>query len=317
MYNLYNGKLIQRIVMDNNSISSSKFNKFLLYIIFIPALVLVSGIGILSHYEVNKMLDANKWVAHTYQVIQATDNILITIIDIDSELEAYLLSDDEQFLMNIDKMKFSLKQDFDNLFHLIQDNSSQKERVSRFFDITNQRLKQLNQAIQLKINNKLNTPEEKDFFLQKQDTSNQIKNVAQEIKSVELVLLKERNKTVLNSAETTNIAIIIGKTISLFGLILAFVLANKELSRSLKAEHNRKNIENQLRSILESATDMIAALDNDYRYMMFNEAYQREFKRIFGQSIVIGMTLDDILTNAATSPKNKLQDLRKTPELGE
>ncbi|WP_237762138.1 CHASE3 domain-containing protein [Legionella santicrucis] len=303
--------------MDNNSISSSKFNKFLLYIIFIPALVLVSGIGILSHYEVNKMLDANKWVAHTYQVIQATDNILITIIDIDSELEAYLLSDDEQFLMNIDKMKFSLKQDFDNLFHLIQDNSSQKERVSRFFDITNQRLKQLNQAIQLKINNKLNTPEEKDFFLQKQDTSNQIKNVAQEIKSVELVLLKERNKTVLNSAETTNIAIIIGKTISLFGLILAFVLANKELSRSLKAEHNRKNIENQLRSILESATDMIAALDNDYRYMMFNEAYQREFKRIFGQSIVIGMTLDDILTNAATSPKNKLQDLRKTPELGE
>lgn len=80
-------------------------------------------------------------------------------------------------------------------------------------------------------------------------------------------------------------------------------MANRELSRSLKAEHNRKNIESQLRSILEGATDMIAALDNQYRYMMFNEAYQREFKRIFGQPIAIGMTLDDILTSAANSSK--------------
>lgn len=306
MYNLYKGKLIQRFVMDNNSISSSKFNKFLLYIIFIPALAVVSGIGILSYHEVNKVLDANKSVAHTYQVIQATDKILITIIDIDSELEAYLLSDDEQFMMNIDKMKFDLKQDFDNLFYLVRDNSSQMERISHFHELTNQRLKQLNQAIQLKVNNKLNTPEENDFFLQKQDLSNQIKSATQEIKSIELVLLKERNKIALNSAKTTNIAIIVGKIISFCGLIIAFALANRELSRSLKAEHNRKNIESQLRSILEGATDMIAALDNQYRYMMFNEAYQREFKRIFGQPIAIGMTLDDILTSAANSSKNKL-----------
>ncbi|AUH73906.1 diguanylate cyclase [Legionella sainthelensi] len=294
--------------MDDNSISSSKFNKFLLYIIFIPALALVSGIGILSYHEVNKMLDANKWVAHTYQVIQATDKILITIIDIDSELEAYLLSDDEQLMINIDKMKFDLKEDFDNLFNLIRDNSSQTQRITHFHDLTIQRLKQLNQAIQLKINNKLNTPEEKDFFLQKQDLSNQIKGVAQEIKSIELVLLKERNQVALNSAKTTNIAIIIGKIISFCGLIIAFALANRELSRSLRAEHHRKNVESQLRSILEGATDMIAALDNQYRYMMFNEAYQREFKRLFGHSITIGMTLDDILTSAATSAKKKLME---------
>ncbi|WP_258956665.1 sensor domain-containing diguanylate cyclase [Legionella sainthelensi] len=294
--------------MDDNSIPSSKFNKFLLYIIFIPALVLVSGIGILSYHEVNKMLNANKWVAHTYQVIQATDKILITIIDIDSELEAYLLSDDEQLMINIDKMKFDLKEDFDNLFNLIRDNSSQKQRISHFHDLTIQRLKQLNQAIQLKINNKLNTPEEKDFFLQKQDLSNQIKGVAQEIKSIELVLLKERNQVALNSAKTTNIAIVIGKIISFCGLIIAFALANRELSRSLRAEHHRKNVESQLRSILEGATDMIAALDNQYRYMMFNEAYQREFKRLFGHSITIGMTLDDILTSAATSAKKKLME---------
>ncbi|KTD57184.1 regulatory protein (GGDEF domain) [Legionella sainthelensi] len=307
MYNLYK-RTDSEIVMDDNSISSSKFNKFLLYIIFIPALALVSGIGILSYHEVNKMLDANRWVAHTYQVIQATDKILITIIDIDSELEAYLLSDDEQLMINIDKMKFDLKEDFDNLFHLIRDNSSQTQRITHFHDLTIQRLKQLNQAIQLKINNKLNTPEEKDFFLQKQDLSNQIKGVAQEIKSIELVLLKERNQVALNSAKTTNIAIIIGKIISFCGLIIAFALANRELSRSLRAEHHRKNVESQLRSILEGATDMIAALDNHYRYMMINEAYQREFKRLFGHPITIGMTLDDILTSAATSAKRKLME---------
>ncbi|KTD11858.1 regulatory protein (GGDEF domain) [Legionella gratiana] len=291
--------------MDDNIISNSKFSKFLLYIIFIPALTLVTGLGFLSYLEVNKMSDANEWVAHTYQVIQDTDKILITILNIDSQEEAYLLSGNEKFIENIDKVKFDLKNDFDKLMNSIRDNPSQTERITHFLDLTNQRFKQLNQIIQLKMNDKFNTPERINSFLQEQDLSNQIKSAAQEIKSVELVLLKERNQIAFNSTKMTNIAIIIGRIVSICGLIIAFILANRELSKSLKAEQGRKNIENQLRGIIEGASDMIAAIDNNNRYILFNEAYQREFKRLFGKPLSIGMTLDESLVDSPAS-KNKL-----------
>lgn len=291
--------------MDNKGILTSKFSKFLLYAIFILALTLVSSMGFLVYRELNKMFDANSWVTHTYKVIQATDKILIAILDIDSQQEAYLLSGNKQFIANINKVKFNLKQDFDNLLDSIKDNSDQTKRASHFLDLTNQRFTQLNQIIQLKMDNKLHTSEGMNFLLQEHDLSNQIKGVAQEIKSVELVLLNERNQLAINSAKMTNIAIILGRVVSICGLIIAFILANKELSRSLSEEHSRKNIENQLRSILEGATDMIAAVDNKYRYIMLNKAYEREFKRLFGKPITIGMTLDDIFKDSPNS-KNKL-----------
>jgi len=156
------------------------------------------------------------------------------------------------------------------------------------------------------MDNKLHIPEGINSFLQQQrDLSNQIKSVAQEIKSVELVLLNERNQAAIHSAKITNIAIISGRIVSMCCLIIAFILANKELSRSFTAENSKKNIESQLKSILEGATDMIAAVDNNYRYIMFNEAYAREFKRLFGKPIAIGMTLDEVLTDSPTA-KNKL-----------
>ena len=157
----------------------------------------------------------------------------------------------------------------------------------------------------MKMSNTPNTQSGIDFINRGQDISNRIKDLGQEIKSVELVLLDDRDSQAINNANMTSLILILGSLISLGGLLLAFVLATKELSRSLKAEQSRKNIEARLRSILESASDMIAAVDSNYGYIIFNEAYQREFKRLFNKSITIGMQLDDAFSDSPAS-KNKL-----------
>ncbi|QMT61879.1 hypothetical protein HBNCFIEN_03287 [Legionella sp. PC997] len=296
--------------------TDSQFSKVLLYFIFIPALILVIMDGIFAYRQSNKLVEANRWVTHTYEVIHTTDEILYAIVSINSQQRGYLISGDNQFIMNMDKIKTGFKSNFDNLLELTKDNPSQAERVTRFRDLTNQRLSQLNQTIQLKMNNQLNTQEGIDFFRQEVDLSNQIKGLGQEIKSVELVLLKGRNDMVLNDTQLANLINIVGGIISIFGLILVFILANKELDRSLKAERDRKNVETRLRSILESATDMIAAVDNNCRYIIFNEAYQREFKRLFGKSIAVGMSLEEAFAESPSS-KNKLIEAWKESLQGE
>ncbi|WP_454781549.1 diguanylate cyclase [Legionella sp. WA2022007384] len=294
----------------------SQFSKMLLYFIFIPALILVIIDGIFAYRQSNKLVDANHWVSHTYQVIHTTDQILYAIVNINSQQRGYLISGDNQFIMNIDKIKLTFKTNFDNLLELTKDNPSQAERVTRFRDLTNQRLSQLNETIQLKMNNQLNNQERLDFFRQEVDLSNQIKDLGQEIKSVELVLLNGRNDIVLSDTQLANFINIVGGMISISGLILVFILANKELSRSLKAEQDRRNIEAQLRSILESASDMIAAVDNNCLFIIFNEAYQREFKRLFGKSIVVGMSLEEAFSDLPSS-KNKLVEAWKESLRGE
>lgn len=295
---------------SKNKNKDYKSSKFLMYFIFIPALSLVLIIGIFSYRQLNKLIAANSVVAHTYQVIQATDQILFSIVNLNSLQRGYLISGDNQFLTKMDKIKSDLKPSFDNLFDLTKDNRSQTERITRFIDLTNQRLSQLNQTIQLKMNNKLNSPEGKDSFRQEVDLSNQIKDIGHEIKSVELVLLNERNDIVLENVKLANFIIIFGSIISIGGLILAFILTNKELARSLAAERERENVGTQLRSILESASDMIAAVDSNHCYLIFNEAYQREFKRLFGKPITIGMNVDAALTDVASS-KSKLVEVWK------
>ncbi|KTD42830.1 diguanylate cyclase [Legionella parisiensis] len=289
--------------------TDSRFSKSLLYFIFIPALALVFIISIFSYRQVNKLVEANSWVTHTYQVIHSTDQILYSILNINSLQRGYLISGDDQFIANLDKAKANFKETFDTLIALTKDNPSQAERVTRIINLTNERLGQLNQTIQLKMNNKLNTQEGMDFFRREVSLSNQIKDLGQEIKSVELVLLNGRNDAALSDARLANSIIISGNIISICGLILVFFLANKELSRSQKAERDRKSVETRLRSILESATDMIAAVDNNYCYIIFNEAYQREFKRLFGKSIAIGMSLDTVFSDVGS--KNKLLEMWK------
>ncbi len=50
-------------------------------------------------------------------------------------------------------------------------------------------------------------------------------------------------------------------------------------------------------AIIESSTDMVAALDLDMRFILYNSAYQREFEGIFGYRIRIGEPLADALAH--------------------
>ncbi|HEX2548531.1 MAG TPA: diguanylate cyclase, partial [Gammaproteobacteria bacterium] len=282
--------------------------KTVLNVIFIPAILLIISITIFSYLQVKNLLVANSWVIHTYQVIQAIDVSLYNIVNIESRQRAYLITDDEQLLMDMDGIKLNLKKNMNELAVLTKDNVSQHQRVQYYTELTNRRLAYLNQVTQLKAANKLYTPEGILIFRKGQETSNQVKDQGQEIKSVELVLLSERNNAVVKSATITNIVVIIGSVISLISLIVAFMLSNRELSLSLKAERKRKNIEGRLRGILESATDMIAALDLNHRYIIFNDAYQKEFKSLFNKSIVVGMSIDEVFSHVSETDKLLLED---------
>lgn len=71
----------------------------------------------------------------------------------------------------------------------------------------------------------------------------------------------------------------------------------QELLERQKAEQALRESQSLLKGIIEGTTDQIAALNLEFRYIAFNSAYHSEFLKIFGQDIVIGSSLIEVLAN--------------------
>lgn len=301
------GNKHQKVTIFERVIENMRLSKTVLNLVFISALVILLTVNILSYKQVQTLIKANKWVTHTHQVIAAIDSTLYDLVDIESRQRAYLLRGLDQILLDIDFIKSHLNQNLDELVRLTKDNPGQNKRVTRFLDLIEQRLSLLNQAMQLKTSNKLDSIEGMNLLNQSQDSSNRVKGLGQEMKSVEQVLLNERNAEAVSDAKISNYVLVAGSIISLFSLVVAFILANIELSIRKKSEKHNDNTQLRLRKIIESASDMIAALDKNFRFIIFNEAYQREFKYIFDKNITVNTSLDDVFSSLPESKHHLIQ----------
>ena len=70
-------------------------------------------------------------------------------------------------------------------------------------------------------------------------------------------------------------------------------------------------VQSLLATVLESTTDLVAALDTDFCFLAFNRAYQQEFERIFGSRIGIGASLRDALAHLPADQARALEMYRR------
>lgn len=290
------------LISSNQPVKSLRLSRPMLNLIFISALVFLLILSVGSYTQVKALIRESDWVIHSHEVIQNIDAALYEIVDIESHNRAYYITGQEYFLGDIDTKKSQLKKSLENLNNLTKDNPDQNQRVLRFITLTEQRLLISNKILQLKITNKLFTQEGLELFSRSQDASSRVKGLGQEIKSVERVLLQERTETVLNSANITSLILIFGNAFGIALLIFVIILANRELSARKETEYHNKNTQDRLRKIIESSNDMIAAFDKEERLIIFNDSYQREFKRLFGKPVAVGMQLEEALINL---PENR------------
>ncbi|HBB7076068.1 TPA: diguanylate cyclase [Legionella pneumophila] len=294
-------------------LSNLRLSRTLLNVIFIIALSLLLIINIISYNQVKNLIFASNWVSHTHEVIQTIDTCLYDVVEIESRQRFYLIrGSSPQLMTDIDDMKSTLQLNLYKLEQLTRDNPEQNKRTHRFIDLVKQRLNLLNQLVQLKGSGKLDTQEGYDLLNQSQDMSHQVKSLGQEIKSVELVLLSERNTGAVRWADTSSFILISGGITSILFLTIAFILANIELSTRRKTELQNQNTQIRLKKIIESASDMIAAFDKDQQFITFNEAYQREFKRLFDKSISINMSLEEAFEDVPENKKKLVQTWKES-----
>ena len=280
--------------------------------IFLFAIIIIIAISVVSVFQFYNTLNATRWVNHTYQVLLTVDEAEYLVTYMESSQRAFLLFDKKSFIDDLDENSLKIKKSLDTIRDLTADNPLQQERTVKLTNLINQRIQMLNALVQMKLNHKFPTPESLDMFNKGILISEETRLTANEIKENELVLLQDRNATATNNTEVTDLIFIGGQTISIAFLLISFILFNRELVIRRLTELKANNIKSQLRSIIEEAHDMIAALDLNHRFIIFNDAYKKEFESLFHNQIYIGMSIEDALSNAPESKSKLLESWKQS-----
>lgn len=284
-----------------------KLNKFLLNSLFIIALLILVMISGKSYWQLRSLTEANQWVIHTYKVTEQVDSALYALTAMESAQRAYLITENKNFLTDVQSFKPILTAHLNNLNTLTRDYTEQNERVSRFTKLAKERVALLSQLAELKNKNQFNTPESLANFYENNEVSEQVKSVGGEIKAIEEVLLKDRNEALMKGVYASELFIIFGSLISMVLLIVPFILANFELINRKIIEYKNRDVRNYLKQILESTSDGIAALDESNQVQIFNELYQTQFKKIFDCSLTQGMTFEKVFDKVPEHKSNLTQ----------
>lgn len=189
------------------------------------ALPLVVGIasGILFVVLISYLLSALKWVEHTEMVIGKSNELSKYIVDMQTGLRGYLITNKEEFLEPYRLAKPKLNAEIINLQHLVNDNQSQVERLQRIqsmmvnWDVYAQNVIQMRQK-----NEDYQQAVRERGSLEFNDIREELDN----FQELEKGLLHDRNET---AKSTTLVSVAIYLVVTVFFTALLSILGRREL----------------------------------------------------------------------------------------
>ncbi|MCG8615776.1 MAG: CHASE3 domain-containing protein [Desulfobacterales bacterium] len=95
-------------------------------------LILIAGVTL---FNINAMVDSNKWVEHTHKVLGQAKNIIGSAVDMETGMRGYLLAGKEEFLAPYQGGEKATYAAIESLQHTVSDNPGQVARLGEVQDV--------------------------------------------------------------------------------------------------------------------------------------------------------------------------------------
>ena len=102
----------------------------LLTLTIVAASLLLGGAGIVGVYTLRLQAEADRWVTHTWQVLETLQRVASRLLELENRQRGYLLTRDATYLAGYDPAQAALWLDIDALAQLTRDNARQAERIA-------------------------------------------------------------------------------------------------------------------------------------------------------------------------------------------
>jgi signal transduction histidine kinase len=213
---------------------------------FASALVLLLLSGIAASVTIARLLQATKWVTHSYDVQLALADTQSALAKAARLRTVYINSGDPGVLPEYQSAKGETLGLMRHVHELTADNPAQQELCNRLEAITNRRFALLDQSIALRESGPLDEETQTTFSRRNIDSAAELSNVAQQMDSEEERLLGQRRQ-----ASGILFTIVLCILVAMFGgamllLWIHFRLLTSELAERERTEQNARFLSGRL-----------------------------------------------------------------------
>lgn len=295
-------------IEDNyRGIVNKKFTKkTLLNLSFSFFLVIILGATFLSFFQLNKLANIRKWIDHTHHVMELNNDVITEVLSLQAAERGYIITNDPSFIVDFNEKIKKINGNLMELKNLTKDNKEQQKLLEKFESLSIKIINSYKEVIQLQSTNKIQKDFLKDLLHRNKEIVERLDDINTEIYSNEIQLLEEREEQFSQNSDFIIILTSIIYFIDILLLIIILVFFNKLLSTLTISQKKSEDSETLIRNIINGSKDYIGAIDLNYNFIAFNEAYEREFQRIFGKKISLGTNLKTIISHLPEQQKKLL-----------
>ncbi len=255
--------------------------------------------GILAYWNLLQYQARDKWVTHTYQVLNTSEDLLSALKDAETGKRGYLLTDKVEYLQpyqnSLPKIRVLLKR----LKQLTLDNSSQQETLAQIGPLIDAKLLEIAQTLKIYQKEGLNAT----LNVIKRDDGKRlmdnIRRLNEVIQKREEQLLIQRIKSTQWIETQTNLTV----AIALLGSVLyggCMVLLHFNFLKRQRAERQTVEIEqhlqDRLQAIIDSTPVIIFLKDLQGKYLLVNRQFELDTQ--ISRDAAIGQTADAFFPKA-------------------
>lgn len=209
------------------------------------ALIILCLSSSLAYLQIQRLIDANAWVTHTYKVIEDVDQTLYIMNKTEKEIARYLLTHNKIEIQQTSKNFDDIHHHLSNLMLLTKDNPFQNAKIKRLLPLMMNKINFLSQSLH---EDHPNNQKSINIFASSATTTltKQISELIYQITTEEKILLDMRNDYSTAIAKRSSVVLISAGILNVCLFLISILLLNYYLRKKDLIENKQLETQKEL-----------------------------------------------------------------------